>query len=76
ATQDQKGLETMLRSIEAIGDLRKKQDSRSILVKTFFDAKYQEIAEVFLRWPNRDVYQRIASADPLHQSTYLEYSSR
>lgn len=76
ATQDQKGMETMLRSLEAIGDLRKKQDPRSILVKTFFDAKYQEIAEVFLRWPNRDVYQRIASADPLHQSTYLEYSTR
>lgn len=76
ATQDQKGMETMLRSIEAIGDLRKKQDPRSILVKSFFDAKYQEIAEVFLRWPNRDVYQRIASADPLHQSTYMEYSTR
>lgn len=76
ATQDQKGMETMLRSIEAIGDLRKKQDPRSVLVKTFFDAKYQEIAEVFLRWPNRDVYQRLASADPLHQSTYMEYSTR
>jgi hypothetical protein len=76
ATKDQQGLDTMIRSIETIGDLRKKQDSRSILVKAFFDAKYQEIAEMFLRYPDRGIYQRIASADPQHQSTYLEYSTR
>ncbi|MCI0565281.1 MAG: DUF4835 family protein [Nitrososphaera sp.] len=70
------GLNTMLREIEAIGELRKRQDPRSNLVKAFFDAKYQEIAEAFLPYPDRSVYQRLATADPSHQSTYQEYSAR
>ncbi|HEY5614477.1 MAG TPA: DUF4835 family protein [Bacteroidota bacterium] len=75
-TDKQKGLDNLLQAIEAIGELRKKQDPRSILVKAFFDAKYQEIAEAFLLYPDRSVFQRIVSADPNHQSTYQEYSTR
>ncbi len=76
ATETQKGLDNMLQAVETIGDLRRKQDPRSILVRTFFDSKYQEIAETFLKYPDRSVYQRIAAADPLHQGTYQEYGSR
>lgn len=76
ATETQTGLDNILQAVETIGDLRKKQDPRSILVKTFFDSKYQEIAETFLKYPDRSVYQRLATADPLHQNTYLEYASR
>ena len=75
-TETQQGLDAMLRAVEAIGDLRNKQDPRSVLVKSFFDAKYQEIAEAFLKYPERSVYQRLATADPNHQSTYQEYSTR
>ncbi len=40
ATKPEAGQEAMLKAIEAIGDLRKKQNPRSILVKSFFDSKY------------------------------------
>ncbi len=76
ATEPAKGLETMLNAIEAIGDLRQKQNPRSIVIKAFFDAKYLEIAEAFQRFPDRNVYRRLSAADPAHQSTYEEYASR
>ncbi len=76
ATEQQKGLENMLTAIETISDLRIKQDPRSVLVRTFFEAKYQEIAEVFLRYPDRSVYNRLSIADPAHQGTYLQFSRR
>jgi hypothetical protein len=76
ATESQKGLDNILRSVEAIGDIRKKLEPRSILVKTFFDAKYQEITDAFLKYPDRSVFQRLIAADPPHQSTYQEALSR
>ncbi len=76
ATETQKGLENILKSIETIADLRKRQDPRSVLVKVFFDAKYLEIADAFLPYPDRSVYDRLIAADPSHQSTYDEYRRR
>jgi len=76
ATQSQAGQDAMLKAIEAIADLRKKQNPRSILVKTFFDSKYLEIADGFLTWPNRAVYERLSAADPSHQGTYDDYRQR
>jgi hypothetical protein len=75
-TQNMVGLNNMLAAIEAISDLRQKQDPRSVLIRAFFEAKYQEIAEMFLQYPDRTVYNRLSAADPAHQSTYQEYSTR
>ncbi|MBI3111448.1 MAG: DUF4835 family protein [Ignavibacteriales bacterium] len=72
-TETQKGLDNILQAVEAIADLRKNQDPRSILVKVFFDAKSLEIADAFLPYPDRSVYDRLVAADPTHQSTYDEY---
>lgn len=76
ATQAQRGLESMIGAIESIADMRQKQNPRSILAKTFFDSKYLEIAELFLPWPDRDIYDRISVADPAHQGTYDTYRRR
>jgi hypothetical protein len=76
STQSQLGQDAMLKAIEAIADLRKKQNPRSILVKAFFDSKYLEIADAFLTWPNRSVYDRLSAADPAHQGTYDTYRQR
>lgn len=76
ATEKQKGLETMLKSIETIGQLRERQNPRSVLVRAFFDAKYLEIAEVFQQYPDRAIYSRLSTVDPLHQGTYDEYRRR
>jgi hypothetical protein len=71
-----KGLNAMLAAVEEIAEVRRKQNPRSVLVKAFFDTKYQEIAESFLRFPDRGVYRRLSDADPNHQITYQEYSVR
>lgn len=76
STDPVNGLNVMLTAIQAIADVRQKQNPRSVLVKTFFDTKYQEIAESFLRYPDRSVYRRLSEADPNHQITYQEYGLR
>ncbi len=76
ATENLKGLTAMVESIESIAEIRQKQNPRSVLIKAFFDTKYQEIAEMFLRHPDRSIYRRLSAADPNHQITYQEYSLR
>ncbi|HTY38328.1 MAG TPA: DUF4835 family protein [Bacteroidota bacterium] len=75
-TQPQAGQTAMLKAIEGIADLRKKQNPRSVLVKAFFDSKYMEIADSFLSWPDRSVYERLTAADPPHQGTYDTYRQK
>jgi hypothetical protein len=76
ATESKKGMENILKAVESIADLRQKQNPRSVLVRTFFDSKYLEIAETFLAWPDRGVYDRLNIADPPHQGTYDTYRRR
>ncbi len=76
ATKPQDGLDAMLKAIEAIGELRQKQNPRSILVRVFFDSKYLEIADSFLAYRDRNVYDRLIAADPPHQGTYDTYRSK
>jgi hypothetical protein len=76
STEPVKGLDAMLQAIESIADLRQRQNPRSVLFKAFFDTKFQEIAESFLRYPDRSVYGRLTAADPNHQTTYQEFSLR
>jgi hypothetical protein len=76
ATRPQMGMDAMLKAIEAIADMRQKQNPRSLLSKVFFDSKYLEIADVFLTWPDRSVYDRLSTADPAHQGTYDTYRRR
>jgi hypothetical protein len=76
ATTPQNGLEAMLKAVEAIGELRQKQNPRSILVRVFFDTKYNEIADSFLAWRDRAVYDQLIAADPGHQGTYDTYRSK
>ena len=76
STEPKKGLDNILKAVETIAEMRQKQDPRSILVKTFFDSKYLEIADVFLSWPDRGIYDRLIVADPGHQGTYDTYRRR
>ncbi len=75
-TEKLAGLDRMMRAIESIAEIRQRQNPRSTIVKTFFDSKYLEIAEVFLAWPDRLVYDRLNAADPGHQGTYDDYRRR
>ncbi len=75
STNQSEALDAMLDAIEVISTFRKTNPS-SVSVKQFFDAKYREIAEVFLRYPNRDVYDQLSRFDPEHRSTYQEMKTK
>jgi hypothetical protein len=72
-TERQKGLDNMLAAIEAMNDIRLRQNAASVVVKQFFDAKYREIAEAFLAYPDRSVFEKLSTYDQEHRSTYQEW---
>ena len=61
-----------LAAVQAIGGLRKRVDTRSLTLKTFFDAKAKELADVFLDYPDPGVYVILNNADPQHLRVYDE----
>jgi hypothetical protein len=73
ATDRQKGLGNMLSAIASINDIRLRQNSASVVVKQFFDAKFREIAEAFQAYPDRSVYETLSTYDQEHRSTYQEW---
>lgn len=76
ATERQKALNNILKSIESINDLRRSQNPTSVLAKQFFDAKYKEIAESFQTYPDREVYERLSTYDQEHRATYQEWKMK
>ncbi len=66
----------ILQSLEAIAAVRTQGAQRSLYIKSFFDAKYLEIAEAFRTYPDPSVYLKLARYDPANQKTYDEYRSR
>jgi hypothetical protein len=65
-----------LNALEMIGAARKKMDPRNLVVKTFFETKYLEIADLFTTYPDPAVYITLSRIDPTHQGTYEEYRQR
>jgi hypothetical protein len=63
-------------ALETIGKVRRQVDSRNLYIKSFFEAKYMEIAEVFQAYPDRTVYDRLARIDPSHTTAYDEAKNR
>ncbi|HYQ86017.1 MAG TPA: DUF4835 family protein [Bacteroidota bacterium] len=63
-------------ALDKIGKLQEKINVRSLVIRTFFDSKYQEIAEIFLKDPDREVFARLSKIDPAHQTKYEEASQR
>jgi hypothetical protein len=72
-TEKQKALGNMLTAIASINDIRTRQNSSSVVVKQFFDAKYREIAEAFQAYPDRSVYETLSNYDQEHRSTYQDW---
>ena len=57
--------------IQNVGDFKRSVDPRSLVIKAFFDAKYQELAEIFRDYQDKSILQLLSSTDPSHESTYL-----
>jgi hypothetical protein len=73
ATEKQKALENILKAIETVNDVRRRQNPTSVIVKQFFDAKFREIAEIFQSYPDRQVYETLSTYDQEHRTTYQEW---
>jgi len=70
----EKALKKMYSALEKIGKLRVKNNHPIVVLKTFFDTKYLEIAEKFLKDPDPSIYAKLSKIDPAHQQTYDEYA--
>lgn len=71
-----RALNNILSALETVGTTRKRVDPRNMYIKAFFDAKYLEVANLFLQYPDREVYSRLSKIDPSHQTTYEEYFAK
>lgn len=69
-------LANILKALETIGKLRKEVNPRNIYIKSFFEAKYLEIAQLFVDYPDPNIYKKLAIIDPAHQTAYEEYNSK
>ena len=72
----QRALGNVLSALEMIGKARTEADPRNLLIKTFFEAKHMEVADIFASYPDRSVYLKLGSIDPSHLQTYEEYRKR
>lgn len=68
-------LERVSQSLEMIGKV-KKSEIKSFIIKTFFDTKYMEIAQVLTDYYDKTIYRKLMDIDPDHSSTYEEYSKK
>ena len=71
-----KSYKRILSALDKIGKLRDKINQPSLIIRTFFDTKYLEIAETFVESTDPDVFDRIAKIDPAHQKSYDEYKEK
>ncbi|MFN0157894.1 MAG: DUF4835 family protein [Bacteroidota bacterium] len=76
AIQPARGQANVLRALTMIERARKQIDPRNLFVKTFFEAKNLEIADVFSTFPDPEIYARLSQIDPVHQATYEEYRNK
>jgi hypothetical protein len=65
----------ILRAVEKISVIKKKE-IKAFNVDIFFDEKNVEIAETFLDYGSRSIYDKLIQYDPTHQNTYEDYKKR
>ncbi len=72
ATKPQKGYENIISALEKIAEVKKQGNSRSLLFKTFFDTKYQELADILKNYGDENGLRVLVSVDASHQIAYEE----
>lgn len=70
-----KPFESILGALEKMSTI-KKSEVKAFNIDIFFEGKYLEICEIFLKYPDRAVYTRLSKIDPSHQSKYEEYRKK
>ena len=76
ADSREQALEHIAAAIRSIGVVKKSADPRNQVIRVFFGSKYQEVAELFIGYPDPKIFLELATMDPEHQSTYEEYRKK
>lgn len=66
------GQKNIIAFLQKVADFRKSVNPRSLVVKAFFDTKYQELAEIFRDYQDKSVLQLLCTIDSAHESTYRD----
>ncbi|MGA9407909.1 MAG: DUF4835 family protein [Bacteroidota bacterium] len=61
----------IIKFIQDVANFKRSVDPSSLIIKAFFDAKYQELAEIFRNDQDKSLLQLLSSTDPSHRSTYM-----
>ena len=72
ATRPDDGFRNIVAFIQQTADTKKSINQRSLLMKSFFDTKYLELAEIFKNYQDKSIYQLLSAVDPGHQTSYDE----
>ncbi|MFA3781675.1 DUF4835 family protein [Melioribacteraceae bacterium 4301-Me] len=68
----QQAVENIIKLITDLASVRDKLDSRSVLLKVFFDAKAGEIVEYLKDYSDKSIFETLKKIDPPHISKYDE----
>jgi hypothetical protein len=64
--------EKIINMINVLFNMKKKSDINSVLIRTFFDAKYGELIELLRGYPNQTAFEKLVQIDPSHAAKYDE----
>lgn len=65
-------LEKIVNLINVLTDMKSKVDINSVLIRTFFDAKYGEIIDLLKGYPDPTIFAKLKKIDPPHSAKYDE----
>lgn len=68
------GVKNIVKLITNLDAVRERLDSRSVLLKVFFDAKFSEICDALKNYPDKEIFNILKKVDPYHISKYVEMS--
>lgn len=71
-----RALSTIADVVNQFADFKRKEATNLLFIRTFFDAKYLELADVFTRYSDKSIYDKLNDVDPSHQKTYDEYKTK
>lgn len=69
----ERGYANIITALDMIDRARRSVDPRNLVIRSWFDAKYLELAQIFQDYPDPSIYLRLAKIDPANQKTYEEY---
>ncbi len=76
ATEPDKGLKNIYEFLKNIQDIENMVNANSLIIRTFFDTKYKELADIYTHYPDRSVFSLLSSIDPAHQTTYTQAANQ